>query len=192
MKLGKKITIGYAGILSLTLIVGISGYIAMGYIMKGIAIYQNVQKIQKEFSTGNEYVNHYILNNYDEARSEQAKAEAKALRHLKISLNAFKKIGKYRITSNGMVKQTESELTEYLSEFEKYADSENRKIELEKYLAQEYAAVSGLISKAGFLTENMHYYNELVYAATLSYFSRNTEKRWQYIETGLKEMKKAV
>ena len=40
MTLGKKIALGYAGILSLTVIVGISGYMAMGYVMKGIALYR--------------------------------------------------------------------------------------------------------------------------------------------------------
>ncbi len=195
MTLGKKIALGYAGILSLTVIVGISGYMAMGYVMKGIALYRNVQKIQKDFSDGEENVSRYLLNNYDEGRKEQAEARNQAGRNISSGLKVISEIKGYQFGAaliRDKTAQIGHEIREYLSKFEQYATAETRKSELEKNLAGLYIVISDLISKAGFLTENMRQSNELLHASDLAYFSRNTRQRWERIEIELKSMKAAV
>jgi len=193
--LGKKIGLGFAAILSLTVIVGLAGYAALNHGMKGIAFYKEIHELQELFAEAKEHSDMYLLKNYDEARTEQEAAKEMTIADLNNCLKAVGNINTDAVRISNFrkkIEQVRSEITAYKDIFHKYTGSESVKIRLENAARKNSKALDPLIRQGELWVDTMLAKNDILSAAASAYFSRNTPLRWEKTESALTDLEKAI
>ncbi len=191
LTLGKKIGLGFTAMLVLVAGVGVGGYFSLGYIMEGCALYKAAQEVQRDFYVVRENSLNYRLNGYDEGREIQKKAQEKVGIYLAESLKDIDEITADfgRAVENGglLMENIHNEIKAYGSGLDRYFASEATKITNEKVVRTTIASMRTDILTAKFLTEDIRSRCDVLDASCLSYFARNSDRRWQRVEAALSE-----
>ncbi|NJL59425.1 MAG: hypothetical protein HC887_07055 [Desulfobacteraceae bacterium] len=195
MTLGKKIFIGFAMVLSLTIVMGIAGYAALKYVMKGIFLYEEINKNKLNFAAASDVVNRYVSSIYTENQEVIEETKRKALSEMQIFSKSADKSVSDMISVCPENKQKFQNITEeiktYQTLFAQYIDSEAVKDKIEKQLIELHPQIGGFIREASFLTEELANHHSLLFAATKNYFNKNSDKHWKDIEIRLADMRKS-
>ena len=85
------------------------------------------------------------------------------------------------------MEQAEKEIKDYKNFFNKYVNSEIAKIQLEQSLLEKGQSMTQLVDSGLFLHENMQTANKILLNDTSVYFVKNTNERWNRLETDLKK-----
>ena len=91
-KLSVKIGAGFAIILLLTVIVGLSGFISLGNVIHETDFYRSLDKVKNEFVQAEGKNFQYLLLNHNEGRKEQAEKAVQVESHLKAGLKEIEQI----------------------------------------------------------------------------------------------------
>ncbi len=198
MTLGRKIFIGFAIVLSLTIVIGSTGYFALRYVMKGVFLYREINRIHENFAVSKDRINRYLLSTYADDKDISEDAENKALSGLDIMLKSYQN---FVVEMATMFPETDNrqkldmmikDAKDYRSVFIQYAASETVKENLSQQTIAVNPVISGYIKEAGFLVEDVAYHNSLLFSASTNYFNKNTDQHWNSIETEIKEFQNAV
>jgi len=197
MTLGRKIFIGFAIVLSLTIIIGSTGYFALRYVMKGVFLYREINRIHENFAVSKDLINRYLLSTYTDDKHFSEDAKNKALSDLDIMLKSYEKFVSEKANmfpeadNKQKLDMMIKDAKDYRSVFIQYAASETVKENLRQQTIAVNPVISGYIKEAGFLIEDIAYRNSLLFAATTNYFNINTDQHWKNIETEIKEFQNA-
>ncbi len=195
MTLGKKIFIGFAIVLSLTIVMGISGYTALKYVMKGIFLYEELSKNRLYFTSASDAVNRYLSSIYTEDQDVVEETKNKALSEMQIFSKAADKSVSEMISVFPENKQKFQHITEeikaYQTIFTQYIAAEANKEKIRQQLTDIHPQIDGHIKEASFLTEEMANRHSLLFAASKNYFNKNSDKHWKDIEIALADTRKS-
>jgi len=132
LSLKKKISIGLISLLCFTVVVGAISYYAMSSVIKSSDFIEKIDTVRLHFASARININSYLLNNDEEGRPLQEKAITDAYRYFKMSTELLKKLQSGLAETDeteNKVDEIIKELKEYEVFFQKYTESEQKKIQ---------------------------------------------------------------
>ncbi len=192
---GKKIGFGFITMLSLTMLVGIAAFLSLLFVSSRIALHRELYLLQNCFEAAKNSIGLYRLNNFYEQRALQEQAKQHAFSSLESCLASPLHIQHERFISHEITHSIElylSEITRYKEFFEKYTVSETAKTSLEQNVRESHPVLTALIQQGQLLTEEMLMHSDLFISASVMYFDRNTEERWEELEQTFFDLKTAI
>lgn len=195
MTIGRRIGLGFFITLMLTFIVGSAGYWGLNRVSSALQLYQETSAILIGFKTIQKDFAEYILFGYEEGRKEQLDALTRFKQSLKTISENMERL-KANLAAmggdSGKLETMKAGFKAYEDTVGLFAETENKKVGLEKTTAETYAGFSGFIKQGSLQIEKMDFLSQEVEAVRGGYVNRNTQQRWDKIVADLKELDGAV
>ncbi|MCP4714113.1 MAG: response regulator [Deltaproteobacteria bacterium] len=193
--LGKKIAFGFATMLCLTVIVGLTGYIAMDRVIEATYLYKRIHLILDNFSEAGNNVNICLLNNFEEGRTIQAEATREIYDLLDEALELSDEV----IADTGaaseygrLLVQAANEIKLFRESFDQFFNAEKNKSRIAAALSANNLPAAETLQQSGLACDNFILQNQLFLSAGAVYFERNTPQRRQAAAAALKTVKAAL
>ncbi len=195
LTIGKKIGLGFALILCLTVVTGAAGYIALARVTESLDVLNWIHSAQRLMTSANQHFDQYMLNNYIQGRDLQEEAKHnlnKDVRKLLDSVDRFR-LGAGRGDQwRALTEDISSGINEFKTLFDQYDRAETEKEELERRLRENAVRIGELAEKGSFLIEDLQKQNELAAVAVSAYCDRNADVRFDRAKTALAELKSEI
>ncbi len=190
-----KLGMGFAVVLIMTVVVGFSGYFALGTFQAKTALYQETNNAGSLFKDAGSYLDQFFLHSYHEGRAKQNLARQQALDTMEKCRLALKGIQ----TRNNLSKEIRTRLESAANEFEAYATgfgqitaAEQRKINTSATIIEYLDKIKALYTKADFLIEDIVMAHGVFKASVEGYLERNTSSRWEKVIQCLEATRTAI
>jgi methyl-accepting chemotaxis protein len=177
-----KIGIGFLVVLTLTLIVGLVGYLALENVLAKTALNQEASATRSQFADAQAYVDQFFLNNYQEARQEQEIARQNvesALEECHQALSSIQSRDDLSAEVETLLDSVAAQLANYTAAFERIIAAEQSKIDAVPEIMGGFDRLTSLYKKAGFWVEEAVMATGVFRADAFGYLERNTTTRWQ-------------
>ncbi len=182
LSLGMKIGVGFWVVLTLTGVVGLAGYLALGNVLAKTALNQEANQAKGLFADVRGQVDQFFLNSYHEGRPAQELAHQNATEALEKCRRALATI-RVRDDLSAQVAQSlqaaSAELEAYAEAFGRITGAEKSKIDAVPQIMAEFDAIKTLYEKGQFLVEKIVAADDVFRAEVQGYFERNTATRWE-------------
>jgi len=191
LKLGVKIGIGFAVILSLTIIVGYSGFSALKSVVSETDFYRGLDEVKSSFALAATQSDRYLIYNYSEGRSNQADALDGFKSHIQACKEKISAVLTQQNSSQEMVrlvKKIETGIGDFEDSFNKLTAIESAKIND----AEKIFALFITIEEKSQWFDTVKAGSILLKADCEGYFQRHTDAKWQSILQHLKSFAKAI
>lgn len=195
LSIGKKIGIGFALVLALMMVVGAAGYMALTKVSDGMAVYREINSVNRNFTRVLDLTNRYMLFSYEEGREQQDAAYTDVMDYIGRSIEHIKQIMRGLSKSDiigQQLERCEKEIQNYQKNFSNYATSENNKIKLEQKIHRLNTGLTELTRKATFMADEMQAKTDVAAATSKVFFERNTDRRRVQFEAAFTGMKAAI
>lgn len=184
LSLGMKIGAAFFTVLTLTVIVGTSGYLALGNVATKMTIYQDTNNAKSLFSDARTYLDQYFLHGHQEGRQKQSDAQQNMLNSLNACRSTFDKIlAKTDLAVEGktQLQKVVAQLDAYETGFNRIAAAEQNKIALVPGMTQKFDRIEALYKEGQFWIEDIVQTFGVFRASAEGYFERNTQSRWKKV-----------
>lgn len=197
MSITQKLGAGFVIILSFSLIVGIAGYSSIMHLIEKTTAYREVNEIQARFSQARSALTEYLLNNYDEARTRQNKAEAETKIKIEECIQLIAVIHENAAIAQSQdldvaIRGIRENLNRYLEYFQAHGKSEGKKKEQVEAIFSLEEPEKLLIKKAEYWTEEIQTATQVLFSNVRGYFQRNTGEGNAKVKTILDDQRKAI
>lgn len=195
LSLAKKIGFGFAVVLVLTVLVGLTGHYAVSRVIHDAYFNQKIEEIQGIFGKAQLEAKNYLLHNHRDGRQAQALAMKNLLAILDRSKAAILMMTETKGIEPGL-KNTLSAAMEEVGGFQvaftAFDDAEKAKDHLVKTTLAEMTLLVKKISAIKFWIEEMLPASRAALARCDSYMDRQTESRWKRLEDSYVLLGKAI
>lgn len=195
LKLGAKLGLGFGLVLVMTIVVGITGFLALGHVTAKSGFYQEVGQARIMFSSAKEHVDQFFLNNHHEGRQRQALAQEAAKEGLQKCYQVLSDLKAQQSTDPQIARHFEATLTPlsaYIDLFGKIAASEKRKHDSAQKIVSANKIMSSLIEKGLFKTEVLKVTMPVLIVEMEGFFERNSLAKWEGILKSKTHFKQAL
>jgi len=185
---------GFAIILMLMLVVGLTSYWGLTQVMNVQELYQETNRLTENFITAQVEVSDYLLNNFDEGRSLQAAARERASRWLKQSRELIRKIQEHQLLVDAGRKEPDillKKMKSYEGAFDEYCNIETRKMDMEKIIVKQALALRAYIDAGEIWLDQMQNGVGKMEVVLGGYMNRNSGNRWKQVNIGFSEFQAA-
>ena len=195
LSLGAKLGLGFGLVLVMTIVVGLSGFLALGNVTAKSGFYQSVGQARSLFSSAKEQVDLFFMNDYYEGRERQALAQKAAGEGLEKCRLALGNLKAQQSSDTEMTQYFEAVLTSlsaYTALFEKIVDAEKSKLESAQRISAINQKMPALVGQGVFQIEDLQAALPVLVAELEGFFERNSLAKWENIVKAKTQFEKAL
>ncbi|THB73490.1 MAG: methyl-accepting chemotaxis protein [Desulfobacteraceae bacterium] len=178
--IGVKIGTGFATVIVLTLIVGLSGFISLNNVLRETDLSKGIDRVNSRFTQAVQQNSLYLLNNHSEGRDVQAKALEQAHAFLGDCSKEIQAISGQKGLPEEIIDiltRTAKDISQFQENFKQFDSSELNKTEI----GQSLAALFNVIIEKSQFQDNIKSASTILQSDCEGYFQRNTQKKWESI-----------
>ncbi|RLB22655.1 MAG: hypothetical protein DRG76_06185 [Deltaproteobacteria bacterium] len=194
MTLGRRIGVGIAIMLALSVIVGLAGYMGLTKVTKVTDFYRKINELQQTMSSLKGETDQYFLAIFQGNKELETKSFKKVKARLKKAEGKVREIEKY-VTGDAQGKEKLKKLQDnvkgYGVLFEKYAKAEVPKRKLAKEIEAYYEPVLSKIQDGTLWVEDMSVTWKVLVNVVQTYLNKSTGENWAKVEKSRKKFWKA-
>jgi methyl-accepting chemotaxis protein len=182
LSLSGKIGTGFAIVILLTVIVGLSGFYGLKNVVNETDLFKSLDQVKNEFSRAGQQSDQYFLNNHTEGRKDQAASAERVKMHLDTCKKEIDAVfSRHKLPQNiqALLEKVIGDIKKVNDSFEHFMRAEKSKQETSESLANVFKEVA---VQAEFL-EKIKAAAGLLKADCDGYYERNTQSKWETIVT---------
>jgi methyl-accepting chemotaxis protein len=190
LTIGRKIGLGFALVLLLTLATGGAGHLAMSRILSGVGLFSTLGDLRADFWAAAAGTERYLGNAYGEGRERQRAAAAEIRSQLErcredLARMAFPGLAAAREAAG-------AEIEGYRASFEAYDSAELEKIERASEIGELLTVLAEVIRRGEFMIEDLQNAHALLRASVAAYFERSGPTRYAALQRALNGLEQAA
>jgi len=195
LSLGKKIGIGFGLILVLTVLVGLTGYLALGSVLAGVKLNRAIGGVKQHITSLSDNTGRYMLFNHSESRDLQQNAEDALHQNLTDTESTLKELWALEGISgsaSSVMNDAEKQIAGFRESFDGFKKAESEKGTLARNISSEAAILVKDIEGVKFWIEEMLPAANFTSTYCDAFFDRNTDIRWKQLTQAVKELGKTI
>lgn len=193
--MGRKIGLGFIIVLSLTTIVGATGYFATKRVVSMADMNRQLTGVWSGFAIIKEQANIYFMNNFAEAEKTQQVARKQLEKNVEATSEAIRFAKSAMGHSSDIARALDAALGHvegYKSKFDAFRQTETKKRMLAEDIALKFNNISKTIEKSQMYTEEVAEQVNVSASYSNLYIDRHTESRWEKVTIELSALKAAI
>jgi methyl-accepting chemotaxis protein len=194
-KLGKQLSVGFAVVLCFTIIVGLSGRIALDNVLSASDLFRRITNDLSVFNAVKEQVSVYLLNSHDAGREVQARAKELVLQNLDLNIRLTKESLAARDLPEQETKRAEDVLAAYgqfKGSFIQFTEHEDAKVKAAHTAVELFSDFGDIIQAGKFKIEEIQVAVKIVDSSTAAYFERPTAQLRKEIDANMAKLKESI
>ena len=194
LSLGKKIGFGFVLSLIFTLIVGGTGYYALGIAIKGSAFYHEVAETQSLFFMAKEEMGQYLGNRFAEGRKLQEQSFKEAVQNL-VNCRSLINVQLNDVTDEevrGLLSRNRDIIGKYIENFKAFNASEASLIEAEAGMTLNKDATSKAMGDDLWMGSDIVSASKILFAESLQYTLQKQEDLYENLNALSQNQQKVV
>ncbi len=194
LSLGKKIGFGFALSLIFTLIVGGTGYYALGIATQGSAFYHDATETQAVFFKAKEEMGQYLANRFTEGRNLQESAfknAMKSLLHCQLLINNQLN-GTTEAAYREILSKNSDNIKKYIESFKAFNASESSLIKTESEMRLTMDETNKILGDELWMGDDIVSASKVLFAENLRYTLQKQDAVYKNLQTLSQKQQKVV